>query len=45
MSDSTPPRRPPFGHGTSGPAQPKPKFEVVEEADFEVVEEKPKKAP
>ena len=42
MSDSTPPRRPPFGHGKSGPAQPK--FEVVEEADFEVVEEKPKKA-
>ncbi len=43
MSDSTPPRRPPFGHGKSGPAQPK--FEVVEEdADFELVEEKPKKA-
>ena len=43
MADSTPPRLP-FGHAKSGPAQPKPKFEVVEEdVDFEVVEEEPRK--
>ena len=43
MADSKPPRLP-FGHAKSGPAQPKPKFEVVEEdVDFEVVEEEPRK--
>ena len=47
MSDATPPRRQPFGHGKidGEKEQPQPAFEVVESAEFEVVEEAPKARP